>query len=398
MKNRIILDPGLILLVFIVVLILAGGVFLYSKVRGDRLDAALEGTEPVSFMLILSEGDSILFSDILLYQDSTGKGALIDIPPNTGALLRTQGKIAPIEELFSGTDPVEYIHKIGEIAGFDIDFYLQLDLENLGRMVDLMGGIETFIPNPVDTMVDGTRVLLPSGSLVLDGSKAALYLQYGDPGETESERISRGQSFVQSLLDAFGGSQAELEHQAMSRAFMNALATDLSSRGLIGFSEAMQRIDLENMVQLRLRGTLREVDGQALLFPHSEGRLLRETLAQTINSLKSETLLTEDDLRIVLEIQNGTSVNGLASRTSQLYQSFGYEIVRVGNAQQEYERTVIIDKSGNQQAVKRVADVIRCTTIQPVNGVDDFAPADLSMNADVILILGKDFDGRYCKE
>ena len=250
----------------------------------------------------------------------------------------------------------------------------------------------------MDTIVEGTRVLLPSGSLVLDGSKAALYLRYGDPGETESERISRGQSFVRSLLDAFGGSQAELEHQAVSRAFMNTLATNLSPRGLIGFAEAMQRIDLENMVQLRLRGTLRKVDGQALLFPHSEGRLLRETLAQTVNSLKSETLLTEDDLRIVLEIQNGTSVNGLASRTSQLYQSFGYEIVRVGNAQEEYERTIIIDKSGNQQAVKRVADVIRCTTIQAFDGVEEFTPEDLSMNADVILILGKDFDGRYCKE
>ena len=148
MKKRALFDPGLMLLVLIVLLILAGGAFLYSKVRGDRLDAAFEGTEPVSFMLILTDGDSILFSDILLYQDSTSKGALVDIPPNTGSLLKTQGKIAPIEELFSAADPSEYIGKVGQIAGLDVEFYLLLDLENLSRMVDLMAESKHSFPIP----------------------------------------------------------------------------------------------------------------------------------------------------------------------------------------------------------------------------------------------------------
>ena len=397
MKGRGLLDPGIVLLILIAAAVILTGLFLYGKVRVDRLESALEAEEPLSLMLIVSEGEKILFSDILLYQGSTGKGALVDIPPITGSMLEDQRKIGAIEALFDPDDPGKYVAKAGEIAGLDIQFYLNLDLDELSRVVDLIGGVETFIPNPVDTRIDGRLVLLPSGSFVLDGSKAALFLRYGDPGETDSERISRGQGFFQSLLDALGRSSGSFDHKEMSRAFMSGLSTNLSMRGLVSFAEAMDRLDAANMVQLRLRGTIRNVDGTGLLFPHSEGRLLRETLNQTINSLKSENLLSEDDLRIILEIQNGTAVNGLASRTSQLYQSFGYEIVRVGNAQDTYEKTVIIDRIGNQQAVKRVADVIRCTNISVQAGDADYE-TNLNMTADVIIILGKDFDGRYCKE
>ena len=395
--KRATVDPGLIILILIVAAVLATGFFLYTKVRVDRLESALDAPEPVAFMLLISEGDSILFSDILLYHDATGKGALVDIPPNTGSLLKSQGKIDAIEALFDSRNPEEYLAKVAEIAGLEIDFYLIIDIGTLPRVVDLIGGVDTFIPNPVDTAVDSELVLLPSGSFVLDGSKAATYLRFGDPGETESERISRGQSFFLSLLDAIGASEERLGHHEVVDALMRGVTTNISDRGMVSFSGAMQRLDVENMVQLRLRGTSRMVDGVPLLFPHSEGTLLRETLVQTINSLKSENLLTEEDLKIVLEIQNGTEINGLASRTSQLYQSFGYEVTKVGNATETVEKTLIVDRTGNQQALKRVADVIRCTNTTTQTAVEEFDD-ELNLTADVVIILGKDFDGRYCKE
>ena len=343
-------DPGIILLLVMVLILIAAGLFLYSKVRVDKFDNILQKEEPASFMLIIYEGESILFSDILLYQDSTGKGALVDIPPNTGSLLKEHGKIDSIETIFNPQNPEPYMRKVSEIAGIPFDYYLILDLEELSSVVDLISGVETFIANPVDTKVEDTIVLLPSGSFLMDGSKAAAYIKYGDPGETESETISRGQSFFQSLLHGIGKAEDRLRNSEVRQLFAEKVNTDISVRGLIGFASAMKNLDAENMVLLRLRGTEREVDEKELLFPHSEGRLLRETLSQTINSLKSESLLTEDDLRVALEIRNGAAVNGLASRTSQLYQSFGYDVARVGNAKEDYE------KNSDYRPVRRSAD------------------------------------------
>lgn len=397
MKGRTAFDPGIILLLLIVAIVASTGVFLFNKVRVDRFQSALEQEEPVSILLIIADGSSILFSELFLYHHTNGKGALADIPANTGSLLQGEGKIAAIDTLFDQENPSAFIKKIEEIAGTEIDFYLTVDLDRLDRLVDLLGGVETFIPNPVDTTIDGEAVLLPSGSFVLDGSKALSYLRHGDPSETESERISRGQSFIRSLLDSFGATHQRLSVPEVTRAFSREVDTDFSLKGLVSFFEAMQRLDVENMVQLRLRGTSRQVDDQTLLFPHSEGRLFRETLVQTINSLKSDNQLSEEDLRIGVEILNGTEITGLASRTSQLYQSFGYEVVGVGNAEEIYEKTIIIDKLGNQTASRRLADVIRCRNITLQTAATEFVD-QIDMNADIVIILGKDFDGRYCKE
>ena len=49
----------------------------------------------------------------------------------------------------------------------------------MSKLVDLIGGVEVFIPNPVDLTSNGVRVLLPSGSVNLDGDKAWEYILTG---------------------------------------------------------------------------------------------------------------------------------------------------------------------------------------------------------------------------
>ncbi|WP_319476965.1 LCP family protein [Marispirochaeta aestuarii] len=397
MKKASIFDPGIILLFIMVLILSATGVFLYGKVRVNKLERAFDQEEPVPLMLIITDGEKILTSQVFLYQLSTGKGALIDIPANTGALLPGYEKIGSIETLFDSADPQRYLDMVGGLSGLKIPFYLIMNLENLSRVVDLIGGVETFIPNPVDTEIDGKYILLPSGGFIMDGSKAAIYLRYGDPGESESEKVSRAQSFLKSLLDGLGNSAQRISNPEVAGVMEESLITNLSQRSLVTLTSAMEGLDVQNMVQLRLRGTSRSVDDQELLFPHSDGRLLRETIVQTINSLKSEEVLSEGDLQVALEIRNGTSVTGLAGRTSQLYQSFGYDVARIGNAEENYDKTVIIDRMGNQQAVKRVADVIKCNNILIQTGIEEFED-EIETRIDVLIILGKDFDGRYCKE
>jgi anionic cell wall polymer biosynthesis LytR-Cps2A-Psr (LCP) family protein len=397
MKKASFFDPGIILLSVMVLILAVTGVFLYGKVRVNKLERAFDQEDPVPLMMIITDGKNLLTSQVFLYQYSTGKGALIDIPANTGALLPGHEKIGSIDTLFDPTDPQAYLDMVGRLTGLEIPFYIIMNLENLSRVVDLIGGVETFIPNPVDTEIDGDFILLPSGSFIMDGSKAAIYLRYGEPGESDSERVSRTQSFLKSLLDALGSSAQRIAFPEVSEVLEESVSGNLSGRSIVTLTSALERLDVQNMVQLRLRGTARSVDEQLLLFPHSDGRLLRETIAQSINTLKSEEVLSEGDLQVSLAIRNGTSVTGLAGRTSQLYQSFGYDVTRIGNAEESYDKTVIIDRMGNQQAAKRVADIIQCTNILIQTGIEDFE-AEIDAGIDVLIILGKDFDGRYCKE
>jgi len=90
-------------------------------------------------------------------------------------------------------------------------------------------------------------------------------------------------------------------------------------------------------------------------------------------------------------VLNGTTEKGLASRTASIFESFGYEVVSVGNAAKlDYTKTVVIDRYGDKEALTAVANVIRCDKYA------DSAEYGGSIKADYCIILGSDFDGRIC--
>jgi hypothetical protein len=93
---------------------------------------------------------------------------------------------------------------------------------------------------------------------------------------------------------------------------------------------------------------------------------------------------------IRLEILNGTDVSGLATRTAELYRSYGFDVVAVGNAQSnEVEQTLVVDRVGSEVFARRTADIVRAPTVE--------SEPDPQAAVDVTVILGKDFDGRYVR-
>ena len=127
--------------------------------------------------------------------------------------------------------------------------------------------------------------------------------------------------------------------------------------------------------------------------PYYDGKLLRETVGRIGETLARSDAFGDESLTVNVEILNGTSVNGMASRTAQIYRNYGFRISSVKNAERDdYERTVVLDRRGNTEAARRVAELIRCEQIH--SGVDD----NRDETVDVTIILGKDFDGRYVKK
>ena len=100
----------------------------------------------------------------------------------------------------------------------------------------------------------------------------------------------------------------------------------------------------------------------------------------------------------VLEIQNGTAVQGLAKNTAALLQSAGYDILTISNADRnDYDKTFIIDHIGNEEIAKNVGDFIRCTDIKTAEVKKDDSALEADTLVDFTIVLGKDFDGRYVR-
>jgi len=98
-------------------------------------------------------------------------------------------------------------------------------------------------------------------------------------------------------------------------------------------------------------------------------------------------------MTVSLEILNGTKTTGLARRTREIFQSFGFDVVSFSNAEdQDLEKTVVLDRRGNPENAGKVAQVIRCNRV-----LTEIPENAAQVPVDVTVILGKDFDGRYCK-
>lgn len=450
-------DKGFLLLLVIVLILVGTGIFLYAQVRTDKITELVKKGGPFTVAIFVTDkthvvkwqgnsqtalsagvsgttagtastggtassgtvagkspdsGSSLLFTELFSYDPKTHKGSLLDVPGNVGSLIGSLQKIDRIDVLFKPGKVEAYQNKIASLVGSPISLYIETDMTEIPKIVDLLDGLDLFIANPVQETNTNPMILLPSGSLTLDGSKVQSYLSYKGPSDSNIEIIARRQRFVQALLKAIGGHAAMFDKRGVYDAFHNWITTDMNRRSLLSFIGLMSKLDSEKMTFQRVLGVDRTVGNQVLIFPHYNGRLLRETMQQTLTSLSNPQSATAQAMTTRLQILNGTLVTGLAHRTSQIFQSFGYDVVSVGNAdRQDYAHTEILDRTGNLSQAQKVAAVIKCTDIKnqpftatPAGGQGGKAAAPVQAATasaippyDVTIVLGQNFDGRYCK-
>lgn len=388
-------DRSLILLLIMMFVILMTALFLYLQVRTDKMSDAVKSGAIVPVLMVVVDEDKPLLSELFLFYPDTGKGALLDVPGNTGSIITEYNKVDRIDVLFQSKEVEPFKEKVGELTELTIPFHYVISLENLKNLVDLIDGLDLFIANPVDTEVDGQRFLLPSGSVTLDGSKTVSYLKYTLDGESDAERIDRYQKFMTSLLEKMAQNRDLLIHDDMYAFLKDKAMVNMDKKAYENFLFYLSKLDMDRLQYNKILGMKRFVDNQELLFPHYNEALLKEMVRQINDYLINVQSLSDQGIAYSVEILNGTDVNGLASRTSQVLKSFGYKIAGTDNANRtdgkEFENTVVLDRKGNPGAAEGLAALIKCERW--------YSEADASLDdtIDITLILGKDFNGRYVK-
>ncbi|TFG84300.1 MAG: LytR family transcriptional regulator [Spirochaetales bacterium] len=389
---RALVDKSIIFLVIIVLSIVVFGAFMANALRVEPIRKAVEEDRPINTALVLEYYGKPLTTQILMYYPGNARGALLDIPSDTGLILRSLNRVDRIDALYRTGDPGPFLDEVSTLAGTNLDHYIVIDMAGFRDLVDIMDGLTIFLPNRIDTIVEDRRAVLPSGSVTLDGEKMGLYALYQDEERLESENVARRQTIFQALLRRVGERSDYILNAKVFEAIAKRMHTDLKPESLKRLLEEFARMDMDRAVLQRLTGTYRNVEGTTLLFPAWDGQLVKDIVKQTLNALLNAEATAVEDKVFTLEILNGTASRGLAQKTAEIFESFGYEVVSVGNASsQDIEKTSVLDRYGEANAAAMVANVIRCGVVQDgAIGVGSSAPADF------VIILGKDFNGRYC--
>jgi polyisoprenyl-teichoic acid--peptidoglycan teichoic acid transferase len=389
--KRINIDKSSILLIVIVGILVAMTVFLFASLRSDAVDKALKTDRILDIAFIVEEEGKPASTQLFLFYPSNGRGALLDVPAETGLIIKKLNRVDRIDVLYDKRHPRAFVDEIAGLLDASIPYWIVLDEKGLSRMVDLLEGLEVFVPAPVE-VTGPPRAALPSGALVMDGDKVAQFAYYRDPNETDSDLIARRQKLFQSLVRRLGEKSDWVTRRDVFAAMKRTMKTNLGDDSLRGLFAELSKIDADRLMLQKVTGINREVDGKRLLFPHYDGELVQDIVKQTLNALASSASGSPADKIFTIEILNGTATKGLAKKAAEIFQSFGYDVLSVDNADREdYEKTQVVDHFSNADAAKGIADVIRCQSTARLSATSQDAVA-----ADFTIILGKDFNGRYC--
>lgn len=389
---RSIVDKSLVFLISIVMMIVIAVIIMLAALRTDPVDDAVKEERIINVAIILERNGKPAATEILMYYPGNARAALLDVPAETGLIIKSLNRVDSIDVLYERGSPKAYLEEIQRLTEATIDWYLILDEPSLSSLVDLLDGLSLFLPNRVSTVVAEAPVVLPSGFTVLDGRKTLMYAGYRDPEVPDTELVSKRQSLYQALLRRLGERSTFIMRDDVYPAIQKLFATNLKPESLKRLLHEFGRLESDRIVLQRLTGAYRAVEGKQLLFPHYDGELVKDIVKQSLNALLNADFSAMADKVFTIEILNGTPVRGMAQKTAEIFQSFGYEVVSVGNAPSiDIEKTIVVDRYGDRGAATIVANVIRCQIVE-----DEAIPS--ASPADFVIILGKDFNGRNCAD
>jgi len=390
-------QKGIIFIALIIVIIITLAVVFTQSLKRNVVQEELNDSEILRVLYVIEDFDhSILFSNVLIVDHTTNKAAIVNLPGHVGSIYRSLGRTDRLDVIYSEIGINSYKTEVERLLNITIPFYSVIDLDSFLKMSDYLGGMRVFIPEPIDFVdKDNQRWLLPSGSVNLDGDKINAYLHYRLEEESENDVQDRYQNVMSAFISGLHEQKFVIFNKKNFQFYGENIETNVNDEEEETLYKKIAEVDSESILKQTISGSLRNVDGQVLLMPDNNGDLIKEAVKQTTNMLTSIDGTVTSRV-YVLEIQNGTTIQGLARNTSILFQKANYDVLSAINASRNnYEETFIIDHYGNEEVAKMVGEFIHCTNIKTPNAIEEEEDYSTDASVDFTIILGKDFNGRY---
>lgn len=390
--NKQVINPSMVVIASIVVILATATTIIAISIQSDEITTYLRENDIIPLLFFISDEENLVSAQLIFINANTKTMAVFDVPRKLGAIIPTLGRVDRVDNLYKELGPAKTRDILEVIFDTRIDFFLDPDISDIEVIVDLIEGITVFLATPIENELNGRPVLIPGGNVLLDGEKTSDFILYEGSEERDLEWTSRRWSFVRELFRAIREYQLA-EPDNLNR-FAQHIEASFNKDAIRTFIGLLSDLALDDMLTQRILGTEREVESdeksEPILFPHFEGQLVRDSIKQIVQILGNQEDNYSGALSSRLEILNGTETNGLAARTRDLYQNFGFEVVRIGNAgSNDYEQTLIIDRSNNLGDAEQVGKIIQGNNIAEGTPLVDYPEIDIT------IILGSDFDGWY---
>jgi LCP family protein required for cell wall assembly len=243
------------------------------------------------------------------------------------------------------------------VIGVPIHYNVIVDFNAFKQAVDTVGGVTVNVPAD---LIDPTMawennrdpVIARAGIQKFDGKKA---LQYSRSRQTSNDfaRSERQRAVLLALkeqVNTLGTLTNPAKLSSLATAFGSNVQTDLGLADAARLAQIIKNIDNTKVNSIGLADapnnfiTTANVNGQSVVQPKA-GQFDYVAIQTYVRAQLKDPFLQQESAKI--QVYNGTTVPGLASKQADVLKSYGYSITGTGNAPtQGYAQTVIVDLSG----------------------------------------------------
>ena len=150
--------------------------------------------------------------------------AMVSIPRDTVDFPLAGGEIWP-GKLNAVTRELGFDEMVGAVESLleiEIDWYAQIDMDDLVRLVDAVGGVD--VSTPTEILDPGLNFYLPAGDHHLDGVQALFYSQSRQDGD--HARSARQQEVLLGIVQSIADPETDLDVLELVRG-LASLETDI---------------------------------------------------------------------------------------------------------------------------------------------------------------------------
>jgi len=273
----------------------------------------------------------------------------------------------------------------------EIDRYVRVDTDAFRAIVDLVGGIEIYVPERMQ-YTDRTQDLeidLEPGLQILDGDQAEQFARYRRSATGDIGRVQRQQQLLRAL-------QAQVTQPSVIPRIPQAIEllqehidTNLSLEEMLAIANFAMGLERDNLQMVMLPGRFstpeESIASYWILDPDNRARLMSDYFAA--NPVVDDYVEVQNVNRMRIAVQNATDRPNLSRQVVRALRDRGFEdIYIVGDATERLEQSEIIVQRGDFENGRR---------LQSILGIETLVPASTGhLNSDFTLRLGEDWIDR----
>lgn len=387
MVIRSILESKVVFIALALVgIVIGGGIRLYSFLNPDinavKASLVQDETKPLNILFVgidsvegSHRADVIALITVDLNKRRVG---VLSIPRDTRVRIPKRGwtKINHAYA-YGGIDLLK--ETVEEFLAIQVNHYINMDYKGFIRLIDLIGGVELYVEKDMKYTDKwaGFYINLKKGYQKLDGNKALQYVRFRNDAEGDIGRIKRQKKFVEAMVDKLRKEEVLSKLPSLAIEAIRFVRTDLTPEQVMYLISFFRGFDLTAVKWEIVPGSPGFIDGVSYWLPDLE----------KLSSVKKKIILGEEDSIkeevITVEVLNGNGMLGAATNVAKILESYGYKVVKIGNADRlDYPVTKVMDNTGQNYVVaKKISEIL---------GYGIFSSEKRESETLITIILGKD--------